>query len=163
MNFYFDIEISAHCPIRGFLVSADTKFLYGVDFVLRENQAIAEMVEPTAVHCDARRQIEAYLRGRLKDFDLPLSPGGTPFQQQVWAEIARIPFGETITYGEIALRLGDANRARAVGQAAHTNPLPLVIPCHRVVGWGGRLTGFAAGIATKAFLLAHERRGNLLW
>lgn len=141
---------------------ADAECLLGVEFVLRGRSAEKATGAPNALHLAARRQIEAYLDGGLQSFTLPLCPQGTTFQQRVWAEIAAIPFGKTLTYGEIAARLGDVQLARAVGQAANKNPLPLVIPCHRVIGRGGRLTGFAPGIATKAFLLDLEK-GQSLW
>lgn len=106
----------------------------------------------------AAGQITAYLQGRLTDFDLPLSLAGTRFQQQAWAVMRTIPYGTTRTYGEIARELGNHGRARAVGGAANANPVPLVIPCHRVVGANGRLTGFAGGLAMKKYLLELERR-----
>lgn len=162
MDFYFATENSASCPLRGFVISADHDFLYALEFVLKEDDRSGTVIEPTAVQQAACRQISAYLAGRLKVFDLPARPRGTVFQQKVWKEIAAIPFGITVTYGEIATRLGDTHLARAVGQAANRNPLPLVIPCHRVVGHGGKLTGFAPGIPTKAFLLGLEK-GDTLW
>lgn len=157
MDFYLEIESSASCPLRGFMISADHSYLYGLEFILKEDGRPRTTTEPTSVHQAACRQISSYLAGRLKVFDLPLMPRGTVFQQKVWQEIAAIPFGITVTYGEIARRLGDAHLARAVGQAANKNPLPLVIPCHRVVGHGGRLTGFACGIPTKVYLLGLEK------
>ncbi len=162
MKYFFNITVSRHCPVSGFVLHADDRYLYGIDFVLTGNHpAIDTVDEPLLVHLAAVEQIEAYLAGRLRQFDLPLRLRGTPFQQQVWAEIAAIPFAEVVTYGDIALKVGGRNMSRAVGQAANTNPIPLVIPCHRVVGSKGRMTGFAAGIAIKSFLLAHERGGSL--
>lgn len=161
MDFYFEVETSRHCPILGFILSTDTECLYGVQLILKDNQDVTSTCTPTSLHLTARRQLEAYLSGRLKSFDLPLRQQGTDFQRSVWAEIAAIPFGQTATYGELAVRLGDAHLARAVGQAANKNPLPVVIPCHRVVGGRGKLIGFASGVATKAFLLDHEK-GNIL-
>ncbi|MEA2114015.1 MAG: methylated-DNA--[protein]-cysteine S-methyltransferase, partial [Thermodesulfobacteriota bacterium] len=87
---------------------------------------------------------------------LPLSPQGTPFQLAVWELMQQIPYGETRSYGELAAGLGNPNKARAVGGAANKNPLPMVIPCHRVMGANGKLTGFAGGLATKQFLLSLE-------
>ncbi|VAW34470.1 Methylated-DNA--protein-cysteine methyltransferase [hydrothermal vent metagenome] len=106
----------------------------------------------------AAGQIIAYLRGRLTDFDLPLSLTGTRFRQQAWTIMRTIPYGETCTYGEIARELGNDGLARAVGGAANANPVPLVIPCHRVVGAHGRLTGFAGGLTMKKYLLELEKR-----
>jgi methylated-DNA-[protein]-cysteine S-methyltransferase len=105
----------------------------------------------------ARAALADYFAGRLTTFDLPCAPVGTPFQRRVWAEMARIPFGTTITYGELARRVGSS--ARAVGNACGANPLPIVLPCHRVLaasGLGG-YSGFG-GADTKTWLLAHESR-----
>ncbi|MEW6683194.1 MAG: methylated-DNA--[protein]-cysteine S-methyltransferase [Nitrospirota bacterium] len=109
------------------------------------------------MHRAAHEQLRAYARGQLKDFSLPLDPQGTPFQRAVWAALLRIPYGETRTYGEIAAMIGHPGAARAVGMACRTNPIGLIIPCHRVVGGDGTLTGYAGGLALKAKLLQHER------
>lgn len=101
-------------------------------------------------------QLREYFDGARTEFDLPLAPDGTAFQRQAWHELQRIPFGETITYGEQAIRLGDRKKMRAVGSANGKNPIPIVVPCHRVVGADGKLTGFAGGLDTKAWLLDHE-------
>lgn len=106
----------------------------------------------------AVRQLGEYFDGARTEFDLPLAPVGTEFQQTAWEALRRIPFGETISYGEQARMLGDANKSRAVGAANGKNPIPIVVPCHRVVGRDGRLTGFAGGIEIKAWLLDHEFR-----
>jgi methylated-DNA-[protein]-cysteine S-methyltransferase len=108
----------------------------------------------------ARQQLEEYFGGRRTDFDLPLDPVGTPFQLSVWKILRAIPFGETITYGEQARRLGDPNKARAAGAANGKNPLSIVVPCHRVIGANGSLTGFAGGLEAKDWLLSHERFGR---
>lgn len=105
---------------------------------------------------EARAQLAAYFEGRLTRFDLALDPRGTPFQREVWGELTRIPPGRTITYGELARRIGRPGASRAVGAANGANPLPIVVPCHRVIGTGGALTGFAGGLAVKTWLLAHE-------
>ena len=104
------------------------------------------------------RQLRAYFAGDLETFDLPLSPQGTPFQQTVWSELLNIPFGETISYGELAKRIGNPNASRAVGLANGSNPIPIVIPCHRVIGSNGKLTGYGGGLHIKEKLLALERR-----
>ena len=105
---------------------------------------------------EAARQIREYLAGERTVFTLPLAPSGTRFQLQVWEIISQIPWGKTMTYGAIARQLGQSSKARAVGGAAGANPLPLVIPCHRVIGADGRLTGFACGLAMKELLLRQE-------
>ena len=111
----------------------------------------------------AVEQLDEYFHGRRTEFDLPLAPRGTPFQQEAWRVLREIPFGETITYGEQARRLGDPNKSRAVGAANGKNPIPIVVPCHRVVGANGQLTGFGGGLKTKAWLLDHEWRVRLTW
>jgi len=100
--------------------------------------------------------LRAYFAGETRSFDLPVAPSGTPFQKRVWRELARIPYGETVTYGELARRVGRPGAARAVGRANATNPISLVLPCHRVVGSNGTLTGYAGGLERKRALLAHE-------
>lgn len=105
----------------------------------------------------ARDQLAAYFAGRLARFDLALAPRGTPFQHEVWRALTAIPPGTTISYGELARRIGRPKASRAVGAANGANPLPIVVPCHRVIGTGGALTGFAGGLETKRFLLALER------
>jgi methylated-DNA-[protein]-cysteine S-methyltransferase len=103
------------------------------------------------------RQLREYLDGCRTAFDLPLAAVGTPFQQAVWAQIARIPYGATLTYAGIAKALGTPAASRAVGAATGRNPISIVVPCHRVVGTGGSLTGYAGGLERKARLLALER------
>ena len=105
-------------------------------------------------------QIQEYCEGKRTIFDLPLSPQGTEFQLQVWRIISSIPYGKTLSYGEIAARLGNRKKARAVGGAANANPIPLVIPCHRVIGADGSLTGFAGGLKLKDQLLRFEQDNN---
>ncbi len=103
-----------------------------------------------------REQLDAYFAGELEAFDLPLALHGTPFQQRVWAELARIPFAATISYKELALRLGDLKLIRAVGTANGRNPISIVIPCHRVIGADGTLVGYGGGLERKRWLLDHE-------
>jgi len=101
-------------------------------------------------------QLESYFAGERRGFDLALAPGGTPFQQQVWRQLRGIPHGETISYAELAHRVGRPAAWRAVGAANGRNPLPIIIPCHRVIGSDGRLTGYAGGLAAKRQLLTLE-------
>lgn len=105
---------------------------------------------------EAAAQLGAYFRGERKEFQLPLNTGGTPFQKKVWDQLRKIPPGETITYAELARRTGNPRASRAVGAANGKNPLPIVIPCHRVIGSNGKLTGFAGGLAAKKKLLELE-------
>jgi len=104
------------------------------------------------------RQLAAYFAGELRCFDLRLNPLGTPFQLRVWDLLTAIPFGETISYGELAGRAGNPNAARAVGLANGSNPIPIIIPCHRVIGTNGKLTGYGGGLENKRWLLEFERR-----
>lgn len=106
----------------------------------------------------AERELAEYFAGERTEFSVPLRPQGTAFQLAAWAALRTIPYGATVSYGEQARRLGDARKARAVGAANGRNPLPIVVPCHRVVGSNGTLTGFGGGLDAKSWLLDHERR-----
>jgi methylated-DNA-[protein]-cysteine S-methyltransferase len=124
---------------------------------------IASDPAPADVPCDAdavlaaaREQLDAYFDMRLMQFDLPLTPHGTEFQRRVWELLRAIPFGETISYGELARRVGNPKAMRAVGAANGRNPLMIIVPCHRVIGADGSLTGFGGGIERKRWLLDHE-------
>ncbi len=105
-----------------------------------------------------RDQLEAYTRGELLRFDIPVAPAGTEWQRRVWRALMEIPFGETRSYGEIASEVCTIRASRAVGRANASNPIPLVIPCHRVIGANGALTGFGGGLHLKKALLEHEQR-----
>jgi len=107
---------------------------------------------------DVAQQLRSYFAGELENFNLPLAPEGTFFQQKVWRELCKIPYGETISYGELARRIGNPNASRAVGLANGSNPIPIVIPCHRVIGSNGKLTGYGGGLPIKEKLLALEKR-----
>ena len=104
----------------------------------------------------ARQQLVEYFAGRRQRFELPLAPAGTPFQQQCWQQLQQIPFGTTISYAELAQRVGNPKASRAVGAANGRNPLPIVIPCHRVIGSSGKLHGFAYGVEIKRLLIDLE-------
>ena len=136
------------------VVAADT----GIRRILWDGEAPPEgSIEGAGSILDsAVTQIREYFAGTRTTFDLPLDLGGTPFQQKVWLELGSIPFGTTITYGEQARRVGRPQAARAVGAANGRNPVPVVLPCHRVIGSGGALTGFGGGLDTKRSLLRHE-------
>jgi methylated-DNA-[protein]-cysteine S-methyltransferase len=122
---------------------------------------LVDRVAPGAVwslgQCEpAVQQLTEYFQHRRRSFDLPLAPEGGEFQQQVWALLQQIPFGQTRSYGQLATQLGLANGARAVGRANATNPISIIIPCHRVIGSTGKLTGYAGGLDVKDALLRHE-------
>ena len=109
------------------------------------------------------RQLRAFFAGELRDFDLTLLPQGTEFQRRVWHALCGIPFGETISYGELARRIGNPAASRAVGLANGANPIPIVIPCHRVIGSSGKLTGYGGGLEKKRWLLDFERSQQQLF
>jgi methylated-DNA-[protein]-cysteine S-methyltransferase len=110
---------------------------------------------------EALRQLREYFAGKRATFDLPLAPEGTVFQRSVWRQLQEIPYGETISYGELARRVGNPKASRAVGSANGANPLPIVIPCHRVIAGDGTLGGFGGGLPTKQTLLALELRASV--
>ncbi|MEU5211509.1 methylated-DNA--[protein]-cysteine S-methyltransferase [Streptomyces sp. NPDC020742] len=117
----------------------------------------------TPPFAEAIAQLEAYFRGELTTFDLPLALRGTPFQRRVWAALCTIPYGETLSYGQLATRLGVPSAARAVGLANGRNPVGIIVPCHRVVGADGSLTGYGGGLDRKRRLLAFERTEDALF
>ncbi|HSW84531.1 MAG TPA: methylated-DNA--[protein]-cysteine S-methyltransferase [Usitatibacter sp.] len=154
-------------PIGTLLATAKEGSLTGLYFDRqRHAPAIGDdwIVDPRAMPFErCARQVAEYLDGKRKSFDLPLAPEGSEFQRRVWTEIARIPHGATITYSELAKRVGAPGSARAAGAATGRNPISIVVPCHRVVGADGSLTGYAGGIERKAKLLQIEdaRQGAL--
>ena len=108
----------------------------------------------------AQRELEEYFAGERREFSLALAPAGTPFQSRVWQALRAIPYGETISYGELARRIGNPRAVRAVGLANGRNPLAIIVPCHRVIGANGTLTGYGGGLERKQFLLALESGGG---
>ena len=123
---------------------------------LRERFAADELVLDTRRTAEVRREVGEYFAGKRQQFTAKLAPAGTPFQHSVWTALQQIPFGQTRSYGELAAGLGRPDAARAIGRANGTNPICLLVPCHRVIGSDGSLTGYAFGEALKAKLLAHE-------
>lgn len=152
--------IRMESPIGPLMLVADNTGLRRIGFVngrspVRSDPQWRESVERLG---ETIRQLRAYFAGELQAFDLPLAPQGTPFQLSVWNRLCEIPYGETISYGELARRIGNPNASRAVGLANGSNPIPIVIPCHRVIGSNGKLTGYGGGLPIKEKLLGLERR-----
>jgi len=119
------------------------------------------VVQETDLLIEAGDQLRNYLEGKRKTFTIPLAPGGTEFMQRTWEQLRAIPYGETRSYGEIAERAGNRHASRAVGLACNRNPVPIFIPCHRVIGSNGNLTGYRGGLTVKAQLLDREQHGLL--
>jgi methylated-DNA-[protein]-cysteine S-methyltransferase len=150
---------SIHTPLGKITLFADAAGLTGIVLPGTDRRELSSWYPDTAgnqVLTEAEHQIMEYLNGGRTEFSLPLSVAGTPFQLRVWEAIHSIPYGRTMSYSDIAGQLGNRNKARAVGGAANANPLPLVIPCHRVIGARGSLTGFAGGLTLKKKLLELE-------
>ncbi|MEQ1948958.1 MAG: methylated-DNA--[protein]-cysteine S-methyltransferase [Bryobacteraceae bacterium] len=154
MNYaYLDTSIG---PL---LIAGDAESIHKISFpkngkaVQPEKDWVESARGPVA---EAMRQLREYFAGRRTEFDLPLAPEGTTFQKSVWRKLQDIPYGETISYGELAKWVGNPKASRAVGSANGKNPLPIVIPCHRVIGANGTLTGFGGGLPTKKVLLELE-------
>lgn len=144
-------------PLRLFATEGALTAIY-LENHKRAPELVAEERDEHPVLQAARRQLEEYFAGERVAFDLPLEPEGTPFQQTVWRALREIPLGVTWSYGDLARHIGREGAARAVGSANARNPLSIVVPCHRVVGTGGQLTGYAGGVPTKQWLLEHEQR-----
>jgi methylated-DNA-[protein]-cysteine S-methyltransferase len=138
-----------------------THVLFVDDDVAMLPNAMTSSTPKDAVLAEAQRQLTAYFAGELDEFDLPLAPVGTAFQRRVWHELEQIPYGETASYGEIAVRLGlPPGASRAVGTANGSNPIAIVVPCHRVIGANGTLTGYAGGLHRKRYLLDLESQAS---
>jgi len=146
-------------PIGPLVLAGGSAGLTGIRFGkgIAARDAEPSWVRDETPFREAVAQLRAYFAGERRDFDLALDPRGTPFQRRVWNELCRIPYGETISYGELARRVQSPRAARAVGLANGQNPLPIVVPCHRVIGAGGDLVGYGGGLDIKDKLLALER------
>jgi methylated-DNA-[protein]-cysteine S-methyltransferase len=147
-------------PVGPLLVAGDGHRLHLIRFATerRQGEPDAGWRRDDALFAEAFRQIGAYFAGDLTQFSLPLHQAGTTFQTKVWEAMRTIPYGETTSYGALAAMIARPGASRAVGAASGANPLPIVVPCHRVVGWNRSLTGFGGGIKIKRFLLAHEQK-----
>jgi methylated-DNA-[protein]-cysteine S-methyltransferase len=152
---FYDTFDSPFGPIR---VAADETGLRRVIFLKGKRRVLQQrgwVLEPGRL-ASAREQLEAYFAGRLMSFDLPLAPKGTRFQERVWKALLNVPYGATASYGEIAAALGNPKASRAVGLANGKNPIAIIIPCHRIIGANGHLTGYGSGLKIKAGLLRLE-------
>lgn len=138
-------------PVGKLMLCADETGISALKFGAQSSRMDASPLLDTA-----QRELEEYFAGRRRAFSVPLSIHGTSFQERVWRALMQIPYGETISYGELARRIGNPKACRAVGMANHVNPIPIIIPCHRVVGAKGKLTGYAGGLEIKRILLETE-------
>ena len=149
-------------PIEPLLLSSDGESLTSLSMVTQRHGPFFSETwkrdDSAKLFIEARKQLEAYFTGELIEFDLPLAMRGTEFQKQVWQELQTIPYGVTISYGELAQRVGNPNSSRAVGAANGRNPISIIVPCHRVIGSNGKLTGYGGGMERKEWLLAHESK-----
>ena len=148
---YFDF---VETPIGSMRVECTDDFVYSIEFLFGTPSSSPK---PNHLTDDVVFQVSQYFKGRLTNFDLPLHLGGTEFQNQVWDELLHIPYGHILTYGQLAAKLGDPNKVRAVGAANGRNSLVIIIPCHRVVGASGQLVGYAGGLQRKQWLLQFEK------
>ncbi len=147
-------------PVGPLLLAGDARALRGVSFDTGKHATSPQpgWKQSRAAFAEVIRQLQAYFRGELKKFDLPLAMEGTDFQLRVWNALRAIPYGETISYAQLAERIGNPKAVRAVGLANGSNPIPIIVPCHRVIGSDGSLTGFGGGLATKNMLLELESK-----
>jgi len=143
-------------PVGFMEIAGDRSYIYEITF-LKEGVSPGRSDESTPVLEQCKSQLDEYFAGRRKTFDLPLMLRGTPFQKRVWEELAKIPYGKTLSYSDIADAIGNPGAVRAVGGANHSNPVSIIIPCHRVIGKDGSLTGYGGGLWKKQWLLEHER------
>jgi len=155
MTFYTRLD----CPLGSLLLTSDGESLTGLHLPPNNDKTIERDWIPRAnarPFPEAVRQLRAYFDRSLTQFDLPLLPNGTAFQRRVWNELEKIPYGVTISYGELAQRVGNPKASRAVGLANGRNPIPIIVPCHRVIGASGKLVGYGGGLDTKRMLLDLE-------
>jgi methylated-DNA-[protein]-cysteine S-methyltransferase len=141
-------------PIGWLSISTSDDFLTSIHFLDEEPELGSS--DSNAIIQQTITELSEYFEGNRTQFSIPLKPEGSEFQQTVWAQLQQIPYGQTTTYGTLAEKLGNPNKVRAVGKANGQNPIPIIIPCHRVIGADNRLVGYAGGIARKKFLLKHE-------
>lgn len=145
-----------HSPIGDLRLQATDEALSMCDWAADVSDcAVSEGAVPVVI-ADTMRQLDEYFRGERREFTVPLSARGTAFREKVWRELQLVPYGQTISYGTLACRTGNPKASRAVAGACHNNPIAIIIPCHRIIGADGSMTGYAAGISRKEFLLELE-------
>jgi methylated-DNA-[protein]-cysteine S-methyltransferase len=155
MESHMQTMMTMRSPIGTLCLCAEDDRLVGL--FLPDRPAPTGPRQKSAVLTRAAGQLDEYFAGERRDFDLPLAPSGTEFQTEVWMALARIPFGVTCSYGELARAIGRPSASRAVGAANGANPIAIILPCHRVIGADGTLTGYGGGLPMKRWLLDHER------
>ena len=159
-----NFKTTVETPIGYLELTTNHNYLLSVTFT--DNYLQPSVYQPNIL-IETARQISEYFKGVLKEFNLNLQPAGTNFQMKVWEQVIKVPYGETVSYLEIAKLTGSKNNSRAVGLANGKNPIPIIIPCHRIIGINGKLTGYAGGLDRKKWLLNHElqftHRRNLLF
>jgi methylated-DNA-[protein]-cysteine S-methyltransferase len=151
-------------PIGDLLMAGDGVHLHLISFPggTRAREPEPGWRRDDALFAEVSKELRAYFAGELTEFTIAIKLSGTAFQKSVWQALSAIPYGETASYGELAKRIGFPSATRAVGAANGANPIPIILPCHRVIGANGSLTGFGGGIGTKRFLLEHERSTTVL-
>lgn len=157
-NIYTQID----SPIGTIILTSDGQALTGLytsahkyEAELSDRQSVS--VDRSEILSKAKEELQLYFAGKLTEFTVPVAKSGTPFQQRVYEQLCLIPYGETISYGELAARVGNPNASRAVGMANGRNPISIIVPCHRVIGANGTLTGYGGGLPRKQFLLELEK------
>ena len=152
-------------PVGPLLLVGESGALCGLYFPKGDRAATPqpEWIKRDETFSETQRQLDDYFAGKRQTFDLKLAPQGTDFQLRVWQQLQQIPFGQTISYGELAKRIGNPNASRAVGAANGKNPISIIVPCHRVIGADGSLTGFGGGLDTKQKLLELEQQHTTLF
>ena len=150
----YEIEITS--PLGPLSIVGSAEAVESIGWNLDRASSTADTANSCPLLDECVRQLQAYFDGRLTAFDLPVAPAGTNFQQRVWQRLMTIPFGQTLSYGQLAVTLQPPTSPRAIGNAVGRNPISLVLPCHLVVGSRGDLTGFAGGLDRKEWLLTHE-------
>jgi methylated-DNA-[protein]-cysteine S-methyltransferase len=150
----YEIEITS--PLGPLRIVGSAQAVESIDWNLDRASVTTDTADSCPLLDECARQLQAYFDGRLTAFDLPVAPAGTNFQQRVWQRLMAIPFGHTLSYGQLAETLQPPTSPRAIGNAVGRNPISIVLPCHRVLGSRGDLTGFAGGLDRKEWLLTHE-------